>query len=383
MSSSKTDILVVGGGLAGCATAYYLARAGAGVTLIEREDLGLQASGANAGSFHAQIPHITFLEEGDTWARNFAPVVEMLIEGIKLWQGLEAELGADLEVRVGGGLLIADQPEQMRDIERRMALERAHGLEIHALTREELLNLAPYASTRAVGGCYCPIEGKANPLKATAAFAMRAQETGAIFHRYTELHALEAVAGGFLATTSAGTIQARRVVNCAGASGGKIAAMLGIDVAVQGFPIQVNVTAPVAPIIKHLVYAAGHRLSLKQTANGTLLIGGGWPARLNGVPGHPVVDLHSMIENLKTAKLVVPAVGGAQLVRTWAAIVNGTADWKPIIGEAPRHKGFYFNFFPWTGFTAGPISALTVAELVLGRRPSIDIARYSSLRAAA
>ena len=55
--------------------------------------------------------------------------------------------------------------------------------------------------------------------------------------------------------------------------------MLGIEVAVQGFPIQVNVTAPVAPIIKHLVYAAGHRLSLKQTANGTLLIGGGWPAR--------------------------------------------------------------------------------------------------------
>ena len=383
MSSGKTDILVVGGGLAGCATAYYLARAGAEVTLIEREDLGMQASGANAGSFHAQIPHITFLEEGDAWARNFAPVVEMLIEGIKLWQGLEAELGADLEVRVGGGLLIADRPEQMRDVERRMALERAHGLEIHALTREELLSLAPYASTRAVGGCFCPIEGKANPLKATAAFAKRAQEAGAIFHRHTELRALEAVDGGFIATTSAGTIQARRVVNCAGASGGKIAAMLGIEVAVQGFPIQVNVTAPVAPIIEHLVYAAGHRLSLKQTANGTLLIGGGWPARLDGETGHPVVDLHSMIENLKTAKLVVPAVGGAHLVRTWAAIVNGTADWKPIIGEAPRHKGFYFNFFPWTGFTAGPISALTVAELVLGRRPSIDIARYSSLRAAA
>ena len=90
-----------------------------------------------------------------------------------------------------------------------------------------------------------------------------------------------------------------------------------------------------------------------------------------------------MIENLKTAQLVVPAVAGAHLVRTWAAIVNGTADWKPVIGEAPGHKGFYFNFFPWTGFTAGPISALTTAELVLGRKPSIDIARYSSLRAGA
>ena len=98
MSSSKTDILVVGGGLAGCATAYYLARAGAEVTVIERDELNMQASGANAGSFHAQIPHITFLEEGEAWARNFAPVVEMLIEAINLWRGLEAELDADLEV---------------------------------------------------------------------------------------------------------------------------------------------------------------------------------------------------------------------------------------------------------------------------------------------
>jgi sarcosine oxidase subunit beta len=296
---------------------------------------------------------------------------------------LEAELGADLEVRIGGGLLIADRPEQMRDIERRMSLERAHGLDIHALTREELLSLAPYATSDTVGGCFCPIEGKANPLKATAAFVRRAEEAGAVFQRYTELRALEAVPGGFAATTSTGTIQARRVVNCAGASGGKVAAMLGIDVAVQGFPIQVNVTAPVAPAIKHLVYAAGHRLSLKQTANGTLLIGGGWPARLDRRTGYPVVDPHSMIENLKAARLVVPAVGGAHLVRTWAAVVNGTADWKPVIGEAPAHKGFYLNFFPWTGFTAGPLSALTTAELVLGRRPSIDIARYSSLPRAA
>jgi len=121
MSSSKTDILVVGGGLAGCATAYYLARAGAEVTLIERDELNMQASGANAGSFHAQIPHITYLEEGEAWARNFAPVVEMLIAAITLWRGLEAELDADLEVRIGGGILIADQAEQMRYIERRMA----------------------------------------------------------------------------------------------------------------------------------------------------------------------------------------------------------------------------------------------------------------------
>jgi glycine/D-amino acid oxidase-like deaminating enzyme len=380
--SSKTDILIVGGGLAGCATAYYLAKAGAEVLVIERDELNLQASGANAGSFHAQIPHLTFCEQGDAWGRNFAPVVEMLVAGIELWRGLEAELDADLEVRIGGGVLIADRPEQMADIERRMALERAHGLEVHALTREELRSIAPYASDDAVGGCFCPIEGKANPLKTGAAFAQRAQERGAVFRRYTELLALEPNAGGYLATTSKGAIQTRRVINCAGAAGGRVAAMLGIDVAIQGFPIQVNVTAAVAPTVPHLVYAAGHRLTLKQAANGTFLIGGGWPARLDPKTGRAVVDFDSMMQNLATARMVVPIVAQADLIRSWAAIVDGTEDWKPIIGEMPGHKGFFFNFFPWTGFTAGPISALTAAEIVLGRRPSIDIGRYSSLRAA-
>ncbi|HSE73992.1 MAG TPA: FAD-dependent oxidoreductase, partial [Dongiaceae bacterium] len=131
--------------------------------------------------------------------------------------------------------------------------------------------------------------------------------------------------------------------------------------------------------VPHLVYAAGHRLTLKQTANGTFLIGGGWPARLDPRTGRALVDFNSMMENLATAKRVVPIVGNADLVRSWAAIVDGTEDWKPIIGEVPGHKGFFFNFFPWTGFTAGPISALVTSELVLGKRPSIDIRRYSSL----
>ncbi len=384
MSSSKTDILIVGGGLAGCATAYYLARAGAEVTVIERDELNMQASGANAGSFHAQIPHITFLEEGEAWARNFAPVVEMLIEAINLWRGLEAELDADLEVRIGGGILIADRPEQMRDIERRMSLERAYGLDIRALTQGRAAG--PGALRLQPGGRRLLLPDRRQGQSAQGHRGVRQARAGgrrSLSPLYRAAVAGGGDADGSLATTSAGTIQARRVVNCAGASGGKVARMLGIEVAVQGFPIQVNVTAPVAPIIKHLVYAAGHRLSLKQTANGTLLIGGGWPARVDPDTGYPIVDPHSMIENLKAAQLVVPAVAGAHLVRTWAAIVNGTADWKPVIGEAPGHKGFFFNFFPWTGFTAGPISALTTAELVLGRKPSIDIARYSSLRQAA
>ncbi|MBV9701915.1 MAG: FAD-binding oxidoreductase, partial [Methylobacteriaceae bacterium] len=71
------------------------------------------------------------------------------------------------------------------------------------------------------------------------------------------------------------------------------------------------------------------------------------------------------------------------LLRTWPAIVNGTADWRPILGEVPGVPGFYICCFPWMGFTAGPICGLAVAELILGRKPSVDIAQFSALRSAA
>ena len=90
---TRSDVLIIGGGLAGAATAYFLAREGVEVTLLERSDLNTQASGSNAGSIHAQIPHEPFMLEGEDWARVFAPTIPLMLASIRLWQGLEAELG--------------------------------------------------------------------------------------------------------------------------------------------------------------------------------------------------------------------------------------------------------------------------------------------------
>lgn len=376
----QTEVLIIGGGLAGCATAYYLAREGVEVTLIERYDLNTQASGCNAGSIHAQIPHEPFMTQGDGWARNFAPTIPLMLESIRIWAGLEAELGCDLEVSIGGGILVAETEAQLRDVERKAGIERAHGLTVEMLSRDDLRRMAPYISEQAVGGAFCPTEGKANPLKVTPAFARAAQRHGARILTGTMLTGLTSEAGGYLAQTSRGPIRAKRVVNSAGAEAGRVSALLGLELPIEGHPIQVNVTEPVETFMTHLVYFAGEKLTLKQARNGSLLIGGGWPARWGAAGDHLVVNLDSLRANLRVARTVVPRLGSVRLLRVWPAIVNGTADWKPILGEVPGLPGFFMNMFPWMGFTAGPISARTTAELVMGRRPFMDLQQFSALR---
>lgn len=379
--SLSTEVLVIGGGLAGTAAAYYLAKAGASILLIERDDLNTKASGSNAGSIHAQIPHLPFVEEGEAWARTFGPTISLLVRSLELWRGLSAELGTDLGVEVPGGLLVAETEQQMRDIERKTLIEREFGLEVDIVGRDDLRRLAPYISDRMIGGSFSPGEGKANPLAATPAFARAARNLGARLLTFTELLGLSAEpGGGYLATTSRGPIRAKRVLDCAGADAGKVAAMLGVDLPIEGHPIQVAATEPAEPLVRHLVYFAGDRLTLKQLGNGTCLIGGGWPSRISERTGQLVVDPDLLASNLAAAVRVVPGLNHLNIVRVWPAIVNGTADWKPILGELPGHPGFFIGMFPWLGFSAGPLAARIVTDLMLGRRPEFDLSSFSADR---
>jgi len=373
----KTEVLVVGGGLTGAATTYFLSREGADVLLIEQDEINGKASGANAGSIHAQIPLDPFVRLGEQWARLYAPTISLLISSIDLWTRLQSDIGPELGVQITGGIMVAEGDEQMRVIERKVQLERGWGLPIEMLDRGGLSKIAPYVSSRMLGGAFCSIEGKANPLLATSSILAAARKLGARVRTHTRLDALEHHGGGFMALTSSGTIAARSVVNCAGADAGRVAAMVGLDLPIEGHAIQVSVTEKAAPLISHLVYFAGEKLSLKQTTIGSILIGGGWAANVDP-SGSLSVNLRMLAENLATALRVVPRLADIALLRTWPAIVNGTADWKPIIGEVSRVPGFFLAVFPWLGFTGGPIAAHLVAQLVLGRRPDRELACFSA-----
>ncbi|SMD20808.1 Glycine/D-amino acid oxidase [Rhizobium sp. RU36D] len=359
--------------MAGCATAYYLAKDGVAVTLLERFDLNTLASGSNAGSLHAQIPHDPYARMGDSWAERYRPAVGLLAKSIEMWRDLPRELDADLEVKLGGGLLVARTAADMRAIEAKARHERAQGLDVRLFDRADIAREAPYVSESMIGGAFCPDEGKASPFAATLAYARAATALGVTIHRQTTVLGIEREGQGFAVVTDKGRFAAPRIVNAAGADAGRVAAMLSIDLGdVQGFPIQVSATEKVGPLIPHLLYCASDRLTLKQNGVGSLLIGGGWEADI-GPNGTPVANLDSLRRNMAVALSVVPALSNISIVRTWAAIVNGTEDWMPILGEIPREPGFFLNFFPWMGFTAGPIAARIMANQVQGKPAPFDI----------
>ena len=378
----QPDVLVIGGGVTGTAAAYYLARAGVQVALVERHDLNTQASGRNAGGLHGQIQYDPFVELGEDWAHSFGPSLALLRESIELWQALERELAADLEVNVCGGVIVAESDEQLGVLERKAAVDRAHGGAVELLGHDELRRVAPYVSSRMAGGLLCTLEGKANPLLAAPALARAARAHGATLVPHTEVREIDVTRLGFRVVTSTGTIECSRVLDCAGAEAGDVAALVGEPFPVERHPIQVCATEALPPLVSHLLYFAGGLLTLKQAKHGSLLIGGGWPARV-GAPGRLAVDVDSLGSNLRLAVDVVPQVADAEVLRGWPGICPGLPDQRPVLGELAGVPGFVVAMFPFLGFGAGPVLGRIAAALARGEEPGHDLAPFTPARLAA
>ena len=148
-------VLVIGGGLLGCAISYYLARAGVDVMLVEKRQLNSQASGRNAGSLHFQLEY-RMIEHGLDSARKAAEALPLHLHAQHAWSTLATELQEDLGVIQHGGLMVAETAEQVTLLEQKSALEREAGLEVEMLDRDALRTLAPYLGPSILAAAFCP-----------------------------------------------------------------------------------------------------------------------------------------------------------------------------------------------------------------------------------
>ncbi|MBD9665403.1 FAD-dependent oxidoreductase [Variovorax sp. VRV01] len=373
----QTDVLVIGAGVLGSCLGYYLAQEGVDVTVVDRDDLNLQASGANAGSLHVQLLSFDFGDRAQAGGGPAAATLPLGPMSVRLWQQIEADCGEDLEIKITGGLMVADSEAGLRFLEAKAALERSHGIDAQLIDGTELRRLSPALSGTLLGAELCPMEGKINPLRATYAVARRAQQHGARFLRGCDVQHVERLPGdgaGFEVRTSRGSIRAGRVVNASGAWSSAIGNMLGVRIPVKGAPLQMIVTEPAPPLVDHLIAHANRHLSLKQAASGALLVGGGWTAAFDEDMRLNRAERTSIEGNLWVARHVLPAIAGLHVLRCWAGM-NVNIDGAPIMGEVPGVPGF-FNAVTSNGYTLAPVTARVVADLITRARADIDITPF-------
>ena len=383
--SVETDVLIVGGGITGTAAAYYLARDGVDVAVVERDDLNMQGSGRTAGNIHGQASPVSFREMDEDTQKNYSAVLKVFGVGMSIWKELDrdlkTEVGRDVEVIHGGGLMIAETDAQMKLLERKVAYERAYGLDNRLIDATELRRLAPYISESAVGADYCPGEGHANALLTTPALAVAAEAKGARIFRNAEVTAIERTNRGFETITKRGRVRSRRVVNAAGAWCDVVGAAAGIPMPMQRSPIQMIVTEATTRFVGHLIYHAQERLTMKQVANGNLVIGGAWPAKFGALGDEIPANIRTSVQGSAwIASQIVPGLRYLRLLRAWTGTSNVTADGMPVLDEVGKLPGYYVATFPGYGFTGGPLFGRLLAEILQGRKPSFDIQSFGLAR---
>ena len=371
---TRPDILVVGGGIVGQVAAITLAREGAGVTIVDAAQNA--GSTANAGSLHVQMQS-RFMRLYPDQVPNIEASLPLYRAAAAEWATLDQTHGPFDLVRKGG-LMLAENAEQLAFLEQKAEREARQGLDVEILNRTALNQIAPWLSPGIIGAELCRDEGKLNPLAANTRLRSAAKALGVRFVT-DNIAEIEATETGITAHGANGTYQADRVVIAAAWGAGRLVAGLGLTIPTAAEPLHMNITEPCATEINHLVQHAERSITLKQFHTGQIVIGGGWPARNRGERTPPEVLAPSLLGNVALAARLVPAIGATRVIRTWAGM-NTTTDGASIIGPLPGAERVVMAIPGDAGYTLGPLVARMAAACVLGTDPPRDPAPFSPKR---
>jgi sarcosine oxidase, subunit beta len=364
----STDVLIIGGGIHGCSTALHLALRGLKAIVIEKDYAGRHASGVNAGGVRQLARHVA--------------EIPLSVASMELWERIENLVGDDCGFASHGQVLIAENETELEAFRARVADLRGRGY-VHEelIDRAELKRLVPAIAEHCPGGIVSRRDGAADPFRTTQAFRRAAIKAGATFIEGVAVTGIGRAHGRWQLDTGIGVFQAPKVVNAAGAWADRIAAMLGEPVPLQVTAPMLMITNRVAPFVEPVVILHSRKLSFKQLANGTVLIGGGHLARVFRDDNRTEIEWPNLAESARTVTELFPIMRGAGIVRAWAGIEARMPDVIPVFGPSRKADGVFHQFgFSSHGFQLGPAAGATMAELVATGHTNMPIAAFDIAR---
>ncbi|HSR71996.1 MAG TPA: FAD-dependent oxidoreductase [Kiloniellales bacterium] len=354
------DVVIIGGGGHGLATAYYLAKTWGlrNVAVLEKGYLG----GGNTGRNTAVIRSNYITPES----------VRFYKEAVELYRGLSDELDFNLLYSMRGQLTLAHSDAALRSFRLRAAVNQHCGVRSEMVDPKQIREIVPCLAVDRqhrhpiLGGLWHRDGGTARHDAVAWGYAARAAALGVALHQRTEVTGITIEKGRVVGVeTNRGRVACRHVVQAVAGYSSLVARMAGIRLPIRSYPLQAMVTQPLKPFLDPLVSSAALHCYVSQTARGELVIGGGSdPYPLYST--RSTLDLKEQL--IASALALFPFLSEVRLLRQWAGITDMTPDYSPILGESPVANYWLDAGWGTWGFKATPASGKYMAEAIARER---------------
>lgn len=366
----SADIVVIGGGVIGCSTAYNLAKLGAGkVVVLEKSYLASGATGRCGAGMRMQ------------WGTETNCLLSR--ESVKMLSHLPEllDVNVDIEFTQNGYLMPAYSEKMAEQFKQNLLLQNSLEIPARWVTPEESLEIVPFLNTKGMlGATYCAEDGHCNPFKVTEAYAQAARNLNVEIYTDTEVKGIVTKNGKIIAVrTNQGDIQTDTVVNAAGGYAKTVGRMVGIELPIFPERHEILVTEPVEPTMGPMVMSFYHNLYCQQSPHGSFIMGIGHP---NEPESYDIKSswqfLRDMAERLVE---ILPPLAGLNIVRQWAGLYDMCPDRTPILGNSPALTRFFTAAgFSGHGFMISPITGQLMAEMVMGKPTAFPIQMFDAGR---
>ena len=361
--NATTDVIIIGGGIIGCATAYYLAKKGRSVLVLEASDyIGNGGSSRNGG--------------GVRQSGRDPRELPMVMWGIKnLWPNLSEELGFNVEYTQKGNLRLGKTEAHLKILQGLTDRAVACGLDVRMISGDEVREINPYLSEEVIGASWCPTDGHANPMATTLAYYKKARELGVRFITGEPVVKLEKIKGVLRKVVTENNVyEGDKILVAAGYESRKITATVGIDIPMEKLKLTCLVTEAEPYMFEQMLGTAEADFYGHQTEHGSFVFGGSTGMencdKDNGKAISSSINASCICRGIMK---YFPALSDAKIVREWSGFIDECADKIPVISPVEEVEGLYLACgFTGHGFGIAPGAGYNIAEMLTDGNYTVD-----------